>query len=144
MTPDTKDVETRTAPTNETTNLQEEKPCLPCLLPQIMGAWTATRAACEFLPNDDDKSKCRVQMEAMANDIKSIKSAEEVIYNAINASDDPEKFINAEVNFAKAHNTANANAILKWADEQEAAGIPIPEKLKKIITALRIARGSDI
>lgn len=144
MTQDVNGVETRAAPTNETEKLQDEKTCLPCLLPQIMGAWTSTRAACEFLPNDADKVKCRNQMESMANDIKNIKTAEEVIYNAINASDDPEAFIDAEVNFAKAHNTANANAILKWADEQEAAGIPIPEKLKKIITALRIARGSDI
>lgn len=143
MTHDTENVEAR-MPANETKESPSDASCVPCLLPQIMGAWTATRAACEFLPKDEDKSKCRSQMEAMANDIKNIKSAEEVIYNAINASDDPESFIDAEVNFAKAHNTANANAILKWADEQDAAGIPIPEKLKKIITALRIARGSDI
>lgn len=143
MTSDIKNVEAR-VPTNEIEEPSPDASCIPCLLPQIMGAWTATRAACEFLPKDEDKSKCRSQMEAMANDIKNIKSAEDVIYKAINASDDPESFIDAEVNFAKAHNAANANAILRWADEQEAAKIPIPEKLKKIVTALRIARGSDI
>lgn len=140
----TEDAKIHNESATETKEPNAEKPCLPCLLPQIMGAWTATRAACEFLPNDADKTKCRTQMEAMASDIKNIKSAEEVIYNAINAADDPESFINAEVNFAKAHNTANANAILKWADEQEIAGITIPEKIQKIVKALRIARGSDI
>jgi len=142
MTTESKDVEVRNNDKND--QPEEEKTCLPCLLPQIMGAWTSTRAACEFLPNDKEKTKCREQMESMAKSIKDIKSAEEVIYKAICEADNPEAFIDAEVNFAKAHNEANASAILKWADDQEAQGIEIPEKIAKIVKALRIARGGDI
>lgn len=129
---------------NENEPLTEEKPCLPCLLPQIMGSWTSVRASCEFLPDDKDKTRCRQQMEDMAKSIKNIKSAEEVIYQAICGANDPEAFIDAEVNFAKAHNAANAAAILKWADEQEAKNIVIPERIAKIVKALRLSRGSEL
>ncbi|MDD3087981.1 MAG: hypothetical protein PHP89_05395 [Candidatus Omnitrophica bacterium] len=142
MTTEPKDVESRNS--NETEQPEEEKPCLPCLLPQIMGSWTSVRASCEFLPNDNAKAKCREQMIDMAKSIKDIKSAEEVIYRAICSADDPEAFIDAEVNFAKAHNAANSTAILKWADEQEAKNIEIPERIAKIVKALRLSRGSDI
>ena len=142
MTIEPKDVEGRNNNTDESQN--EDKTCLPCLLPQVIGSWTTVRAACEFLPDDKNKIKCRQQMEDMAKSIKNIKSAEEVIFRAINDTDDPVAFIDAEVQFAKAHNAANSAAILRWADEQEAKGIEIPEKVAKIVKALRLARGGEI
>lgn len=142
MEMNSKDVEPRNK--DENNQPEEGKPCLPCLLPQIMGSWTSMRASCEFLPDDKDKTKCRQQMEMMAKSIKDIKSAEDVIYRAIRDADDPEAFIDAEVNFAKSHNAANSAAILKWADEQEAQGIAISERMSKVVKALRLARGGEI
>lgn len=142
MVDDTKVVKARGQDTPEPS--MEEKPCLPCLLPGIMGAWASTRAACEFLPDDKDKTKCREYMEDMAKTVKDVKDGADVILRAIKMSDDPSKFIDAAVKFAKSHNTSNSIAILQWAEEQEAAHIPIPEDLKKIVVALRAERGSEI
>ena len=142
MANDTKVVEARGQNTPEPG--AEEKPCLPCLLPGIMGAWASTRAACEFLPDDKDKTKCREYMDDMAKDVTEISDGAEVILRAIKMSDNPAGFIDAAVHFAKSHNKSNSMAILQWAEEQEAAHIPIPEKLNKIIIALRAERGSEI
>lgn len=88
-----------------------------------------------FCPMTKQSQVPTAGMEDMAKSIKNIKSAE-VIFRAINDTDDPVAFIDAEVQFAKAHNAANSAAILRWADEQEAKGIEIPEKVAKIVKAL--------
>jgi hypothetical protein len=119
----------------------EEKPCLPCLLPKIMAAWNSTRAACEFLPDPDSKTVCRAEMDKMAATIKDVKSAEEVILRAIKSSADPDAFIQAEVDYAIAHNAANSAALIKWAEEQEAAGIPLSPRTSKVISVLRLEQG---
>lgn len=142
MVEDTKVVKARDSNTPEPGT--EEKTCLPCLLPGIMGAWASTRAACEFLTDNKDKVKCREYMDDMAKDVTDIKDGAEVILKAIKMSDDPVKFIDAAVHFAKSHNKSNSMAILQWAEEQEAAHIPIPDDLKKIVIALRAERGSEI
>ena len=126
-----------TAPTAE----EEKKPCLPCLLPDIMAAWNSTRAACEFLPTPESKTKCREEMEKMAKNIKDIKSAEDVIFQAIESSTDPDAFIEAEIEYAMAHNAANSAALLRWAAKKEASGEPIAEKTAKVINILRLEQG---
>lgn len=125
----------------EAPQVEEDKPCLPCLLPKIMAAWNSTRAACEFLPDSDAKTTCRAEMDKMAARIKDVKSAEEVILQAIEASPDPDAFIQAEVEYAIAHNAANSAALLKWAAKREAAGLPISEKTSKVIKILRLEQG---
>jgi hypothetical protein len=81
-------------------------------------------------------------MAEMAKSIKDVSSAEEVIYRAINSAESPIDFIDAEIQFAKTHNAANSAAILRWADEQEAVGVPIPDKILKVVKILRLERGS--
>lgn len=120
---------------------EEAKTCLPCLLPKIMAAWNSTRAACEFLPDADAKTTCRAEMDKMAATIKDVKSAEDVILRAIESAPDPDAFIQAEVDYAIAHNAANSAALIKWAEKQEAAGIPLSPKTSKVISILRLEQG---
>jgi hypothetical protein len=120
---------------------EEEKPCMPCLLPKIMATWSSTRAACEFLPDQDAKATCRAEMEKMAADIKDVKSAEEVILRAIEAAPDPDAFIRAEIDYAIAHNAANSAALIKWAEKQEAEGRALSEDTAKVIKVLRLEQG---
>ncbi|MFA5177029.1 MAG: hypothetical protein WC440_02615 [Candidatus Omnitrophota bacterium] len=128
---------------NETTAIPEdgEKPCLPCLLPKIMAAWNSTRAACEFLPDPTAKTTCRAEMDKMAATIKDVKSAEEVILRAIESAPDPDAFIQAEVDYAIAHNAANSAALIKWAEKQEAEGKPLSPRTAKVISILRLEQG---
>lgn len=83
-------------------------------------------------------------MEEIAKDVKSIKKGSEVIYKAIKSSSNPAAFIQAQIEFAKTHNAANTEAILKWADEMEKAGKEIPEDIAKIVKFYRIQAGSQI
>lgn len=117
-----------------------EEPCLPCLIPGITTAWNSARAACEFLPNDESKSKCRTEMEQMAKNIKEVKSAKEVIVSAIEKSGDPEAFIRAGVEHAKVHNIAYEDGIMEWAESQEKSGKPISEDISKIVKTIRATR----
>lgn len=119
----------------------KEETCLPCLLPKIMAAWNSTRAACEFLPDPDAKNTCRAEMDKMAAQIKDVKSAEEVIFRAIEASPDPDAFIKAEIDYAIAHNAANSAALIKWAEKQEAEGKVLSENTSKVIKILRLEQG---
>lgn len=125
----------------EASSEEADKTCLPCLLPDIMAAWNSTRAACEFLPTPESKTKCREEMEKMAKNIKDIKSAEDVIFQAIESSTDPDAFIEAEIEYAIAHNAANSAALIRWAAKKEAAGEPIAEKTAKVINILRLEQG---
>jgi len=120
---------------------ENNKLCLPCLLPNIMAAWNSTRAACEFLPDPDAKSACRTEMDNMARTIKDIKSAEEVILIAIESAPDPDAFIKAEIDYAIAHNAANSAALIKWAEKQEAEGKVLSENTSKVIKILRLEQG---
>lgn len=121
--------------------VKDEKACMPCLLPKIMAAWNSTRAACEFLPDTDAKTTCRAEMDKMASTIKDIKSAEEVILRAIEAAPDADAFIQAEIDYAMAHNAANSAALIKWAEKQEAAGIALSPGTSKVISVLRLEGG---
>lgn len=125
----------------ESPQANEEKPCLPCLLPSIMAAWTSTRAACEFLPNPEAKNTCRAEMDKMATMIKDVQSAEEVILKAIENAPDPDAFIKAEIDYAIAHNAANSAALIKWAEKQEAAGKKLSDNTMKVIKILRLEQG---
>ena len=123
---------------------KEEKPCVQCLVPEIMTAWNSARGACEFVPDEKGRNECRKEMEEIAKDVKSIKKGSEVIYKAIKSSRNPSAFIQAQIEFAKTHNAANTEAILKWADEMEKAGKEIPEDIAKIVKFYRIQAGSQI
>jgi hypothetical protein len=134
-------VDSRVDEISEQPSEEEEKTCMPCLLPGIMTAWATTRAVCEFLPDPESKAKCRSQLEEEAKDIKSVKSAESVMLRAIENSEDPEAFIEASIKFAQQHNSANSAALLAWAAKQEAENKPISEKTMKIIRILRLEAG---
>ncbi len=66
------------------------------------------------------------------------------IYKAIKSSSNPSAFIQAQIDFAKTHNAANTEAILKWADEMEKEGQEIPEDIAKIVKFYRIQSGSQL
>jgi hypothetical protein len=120
---------------------EAEKTCLPCLLPKIMAAWNSTRAACEFLPDAEAKTTCRAEMDKMAATIKDVKSAEEVILRAIESAPDPDAFIQAEIDYAIAHNAANSAALIHWAENQEKAGKVLSPNTSKVISILRLEQG---
>lgn len=126
------------------TEQKEEKPCVQCLVPEIMTAWNSARGACEFVPDEKGREECRKELEEIAKDVKSIKKGSEVIYKAIKSSSNPGAFIQAQIEFAKTHNTANTEAILRWADEMESEGREIPEDVAKIVKFYRIQAGSQI
>ena len=123
---------------------KEEKPCVQCLVPEIMTAWNSARGACEFVPDERGREECRKELEEIAKDVKSIKKGSEVIYKAIKSSSNPSAFIQAQIDFAKTHNAANTEAILKWADEMEKEGQEIPEDIAKIVKFYRIQSGSQL
>ena len=127
-----------------TSEQKEEKPCVQCLVPEIMTAWNSARGACEFVPDEKGREECRKELEEIAKDVKSIKKGSEVIYKAIKSSSNPAAFIQAQIEFAKTHNAANTEAILKWADEMEKAGKEIPEDIAKIVKFYRIQAGSQL
>lgn len=118
-----------------------DKTCLPCLLPKVMAAWNSTRAACEFLPDPDSKSTCRAELDKIAADVKNIKEESEIILRAINSVPDPDAFIQAEIEYAIAHNKANSAALIKWAEGQEAAGKRLSDNTAKVIKILRLEQG---
>ena len=123
---------------------KEEKPCVQCLVPEIMTAWNSARGACEFVPDEKGREECRKELEEIAKDVKSIKKGSEVIYKAIKSSSNPSAFIQAQIDFAKTHNAAKTEAILKWADEMEKEGQEIPEDIAKIVKFYRIQSGSQL
>ena len=123
---------------------KEEKPCIQCLVPEIMTAWNSARGACEFVPDEKGRSECRKELEEIAKDVKSIKKGSEIIYKAIKSSKNPSAFIQAQIEFAKTHNAANTEAILQWADEMEQAGEKIPEEIARIVKFYRIQAGSQL
>jgi DNA-binding phage protein len=128
----------------DTPEQAKDKPCVQCLVPEIMTAWNSARGACEFVPNETERNACRKEMEEIAKDVKSIKKGSEIIYMAIKSSSNPSAFIQAQIDFAKTHNAANTEAILKWADEMESAGKTLPEDVAKIVKFYRIQSGSQI
>ena len=128
----------------DTPEQKEEKPCVQCLVPEIMPAWNSARGACEFVPTEKGREECRKELEEIAKDVKSIKKGSEVIYKAIKSSSNPSAFIQAQIEFAKTHNTANTEAILRWADEMESEGQEIPEDVANIVKFYRIQAGSQI
>ena len=128
----------------DTHEQKEEKPCVQCLVPEIMTAWNSARGACEFVPTEKGREECRKELEEIAKDVKSIKKGSEVIYKAIKSSSNPGAFIQAQIEFAKTHNTANTEAILRWADEMESEGQEIPENVANIVKFYRIQAGSQI
>ena len=128
----------------DTSEQKEEKPCVQCLVPEIMTAWNSARGACEFVPDEKGREECRKELEEIAKDVKSIKKGAEVIYKAIKSSSHPSAFIQAQIDFAKTHNAANTEAILQWADEMEKEGQTIPEDVAKIVKFYRIQSGSQI
>lgn len=128
----------------DTPEQKEEKPCVQCLVPEIMTAWNSARGACEFVPTEKGREECRKELEDIAKDVKSIKKGSEVIYKAIKSSSNPSAFIQAQIEFAKTHNTANTEAILRWADEMESEGQEIPENVANIVKFYRIQAGSQI
>jgi len=137
----TDDVDTGTANTPEQ---KEEKPCIQCLVPEIMTAWNSARGACEFVKDDEGKKACREEMEKMAGDIKNIKDGSEVIYNAIKSSSNPADFIQAQIAFARTHNEINVKAILKWADEMEASGKTIDPETAQVVKFYRLQESTQI
>jgi len=141
MSDDIKVVESPVDNTVEQPALDENKPCMPCMLPGILTAWNATRSACEHLDKPESKEKCRKEMDEMAKDIRSIGSAVDVIFQAIKRSDNPEDFIGAQIKTAQTYNAANSAAILQWADEEEKAGRVIPEKIMNVVKILRLEKG---
>ena len=137
----TDDVDTGAVNTPEQ---KEEKPCIQCLVPEIMTAWNSARGACEFVKDDEGKKACREEMEKMAGDIKNIKDGSEVIYNAIKSSSNPADFIQAQIAFARTHNEINVKAILKWADEMEASGKTIDPETAQVVKFYRLQESTQI
>jgi len=141
--PDEKDlVQPGTA--NQPEKPEEECPCKSHLIPEVITAWNMSRAACERLPDDAKKEKCRAEMEAMAKTIKDVESGSDVIYRFIMADptiDAVEAAFEAQVMAAKGYNANNTEGLLRVAQELEAKKIELPPKMKTAIAALRLQQG---
>jgi len=127
---------------------EPEKPECPCkshLIPEVITAWGLSRAACERLPDDKKKEKCRAEMEAQAKSIKDVSSGADVIYNFIMR--DPgditaiEEAFEAQCITARDYNVENTEGLLKVAQELEAKRIELPKKMKETVAALRAQQG---
>ena len=106
-----------------------------------------SRAACEFLPEDEAKAKCREEMETIVKDIKNVKAAEDIIYKFVRGNTEdiaPVEVVRAftaQVAAAKNYNAANTAALLKVAKEMEAKQIELPKEIKDAISILRLEQG---